>query len=71
MITLQARLAILARTVAPELFADVMTLLNNLLPGPAAGGDEARRGRDSESGWAPSKLTAPTYEAARQNNEWH
>ena len=70
-ITLQARLAILARTVAPELFADVMTLLNNLLPGPAAGGDEARRGRDSESGWAPSKLTAPTYEAARQNNEWH
>lgn len=32
-------------------------------------GDVARRGRDSESRWAPSALTAPTYAAARRNNE--
>jgi short-subunit dehydrogenase len=70
-ITLQAKLAILARTVAPELFADVMTMLNNLLPAPAPGGDEARRGRESESEWAPSKLTEPTYKAAHENNELH
>jgi short-subunit dehydrogenase len=68
-ITAQAKLAILARTLAPELVADVMTLLNQLLPGPAAGGDEARRGRDSESMWAPSKLTEPSYRAAEANNE--
>jgi NAD(P)-dependent dehydrogenase (short-subunit alcohol dehydrogenase family) len=68
-ITVQAKLAILARTLAPELFSDVMTLLNNLLPGPAAGGDNARPGHESESAWAPSKLTKSTYRAAEANNE--
>ena len=68
-ITVQAKLAILARTLAPELFSDVMVLLNRLLPQPVAGGNEARPGRDSESKWAPSKLTEPTYRAAEQNNE--
>jgi NAD(P)-dependent dehydrogenase (short-subunit alcohol dehydrogenase family) len=68
-ITVQAKLAILARTLAPELFADLLTVINQLLPAPAPGGDEARRGRDSESGWAPSKLTEPSYRAAEANNE--
>jgi NAD(P)-dependent dehydrogenase (short-subunit alcohol dehydrogenase family) len=68
-ITVQAALAILARTLAPELFADVMVLLNRLLPEPTTGGDEARPGRESESEWAPSRLTRPTYHAAEQNNE--
>jgi NAD(P)-dependent dehydrogenase (short-subunit alcohol dehydrogenase family) len=68
-ITIQAKLAILARTVAPELFADFMALMNRLLPGPAPGGDEAKPGRESESGWAPSPLTALSDAAARENNE--
>jgi NAD(P)-dependent dehydrogenase (short-subunit alcohol dehydrogenase family) len=68
-ITMQAKMAILARTLAPELFSDVMTLINGLLPGPAPGGDEARPGRESESAWAPSALTQPTYKAAQRNNE--
>jgi NAD(P)-dependent dehydrogenase (short-subunit alcohol dehydrogenase family) len=70
-ITVQAKLAILARTLAPELFADAMTLVNGLLPGPAADGDRAEPGRANESDWAgpPSPLTAPTYRAARVNNE--
>jgi NAD(P)-dependent dehydrogenase (short-subunit alcohol dehydrogenase family) len=68
-ITVQAKLAVLARTLAPELFADVMTMINQVLPGPVAGGDEARRGRDSESEWAPSKWTDATYRAAEANNE--
>lgn len=69
-ITRQARLAILARHLAPEVFADATALMNRLLPGPAlAGGDAARPGRESESEWAPSKLTKPTYEAAERNNE--
>ena len=33
-ITVQAKMAILARTVAPELFAAAMTMLNRLLPPP-------------------------------------
>jgi NAD(P)-dependent dehydrogenase (short-subunit alcohol dehydrogenase family) len=69
-ITVQAKLAILARNLAPELFQDAMVVMNGLLPGPSTtDGDEARRGRDSESEWAPSSLTAPTYKAAEKNNE--
>ena len=69
-ITLQARLAILARTVAPELFADMMVMINRLLPGPGtADGDRAGKGRENESEWAPSKLTETSDKAARENNE--
>ena len=69
-ITVQAKLAILARTVAPELFATAMSAMNRLLPEPTGrDGDESRLGQDSESEWAPSALTAPTYRAAEENNE--
>ena len=69
-ITVQAKMAVLARAVAPELFQDAMAIMNNLLPGPSAtDGDEARPGRESESEWAPSALTATTYKAAEENNE--
>jgi NAD(P)-dependent dehydrogenase (short-subunit alcohol dehydrogenase family) len=69
-ITVQAKLAVIARAMAPELFQDAMTIMNNLLPGPSAtDGDAARPGRDSESEWAPSALTATTYKAAEENNE--
>jgi NAD(P)-dependent dehydrogenase (short-subunit alcohol dehydrogenase family) len=69
-ITVQARLAVLARDLAPELFADAMALMNRLLPSPTdADGDRARQGRESESRWAPSPLTASTYKAADDNNE--
>jgi NAD(P)-dependent dehydrogenase (short-subunit alcohol dehydrogenase family) len=37
-ITLQARLAIIAQTVAPELFADFIEMMNRLLPGPELDG---------------------------------
>ena len=71
-ISVQAKMAILAHDLAPELFADAMALMNRLLPGPAPGdGNEPRPGREAESEWAgeQSRLTAPTYEAARENNE--
>jgi NAD(P)-dependent dehydrogenase (short-subunit alcohol dehydrogenase family) len=68
-ITLQAKLAILARTAAPELFADVMETINRLLPGPAPEGDQASPGRVNESAWAPSVLTTLSDQAAKDNNE--
>ena len=69
-ITVQAKIAILARTVAPEMFAAAMTMINRLLPPPTGKeGDTIRLGRDSESAWAPSALTEPTYKAAEENNE--
>jgi NAD(P)-dependent dehydrogenase (short-subunit alcohol dehydrogenase family) len=69
-ITVPAKMAILARTLAPETFARAMQLTNAVLPsatGPA--GDVPKLGRDSESTWAPSALTTATYAAARRNNE--
>jgi NAD(P)-dependent dehydrogenase (short-subunit alcohol dehydrogenase family) len=71
-ITVQAKMAVMARTVAPELFADLMSMINQLLPGPSMrDGDVAREGRESESDVAgPSApLTASTYRAAEENNE--
>ena len=58
--------------MAPELFADAMALINQLLPGPSmSDGDEARLGRENESELAGPRLplTAPTYRAAEENNE--
>jgi short-subunit dehydrogenase len=68
-ITLQARMSILLRTAAPELFADLMDQMARLLPGPAPDGDDARPGRESQSGWAPSLLTTLSDRAAHHNNE--
>ena len=69
-ITAQAKLAILARTLAPELFQEALAFVDRLLPSPTdADGDVAQPGRENESTWAPSALTAPTYAAARKNNE--
>jgi hypothetical protein len=47
-----------------------MSFINSLLPEPAGrDGDHARLGRESESEWAPSTFTEPTYKAAEENNE--
>jgi len=44
---------VLARNAAPELFADAMALINQLLPGPSTrNGDVAREGRESGIGAA-------------------
>jgi NAD(P)-dependent dehydrogenase (short-subunit alcohol dehydrogenase family) len=69
-ITVQAKMAILAHTLAPELFQDAMTLMNGLLPAPAlSDGDANRPGYENQSEWAPSKLTALGDKAAERNNE--
>ena len=69
-ITVQAKLAILARTAAPELFADAMSFINSLLPAPAGLTVTSRNPeKRMNPKWAPSMLTAPTYAAARRNNE--
>jgi NAD(P)-dependent dehydrogenase (short-subunit alcohol dehydrogenase family) len=69
-ITVQAKLAILARALVPELFEEAMSLINRLLPPPAGReGDAARPGRSTGSDWAGSKLLAPMYAAAQMNNE--
>jgi short-subunit dehydrogenase len=69
-ITIPAKLAILARTVAPELFARAMSMVNRMLPAATGSdGDRTEDGKTAGSGWASSKILAPTYAAAQRNDE--
>jgi NAD(P)-dependent dehydrogenase (short-subunit alcohol dehydrogenase family) len=69
-ITPQAKAAAAANNVLPGAVARAMMLVSRLLPGPGgASGDQARRGRESESRWTPHLVTALTDRAAAANNE--
>jgi NAD(P)-dependent dehydrogenase (short-subunit alcohol dehydrogenase family) len=69
-ITLPARIAMVANSVAPAAVARAMQLANRLLPGPSgADGDVRKRGRDAESKWIPPAVTVLTDRAAVANNE--
>ncbi len=69
-IGLPARIATLASHAAPSALARAMMIVNRVLP-PATGsaGDRHRKGRDSDSKWAPSVATTLTDRAALANNE--
>ncbi len=69
-ITPQARLAEALHGVAPGLVMRLMTLANRFLPPPAGhDGDRLKEGRESETKWTRSPLTALTRKAAAANNE--
>jgi NAD(P)-dependent dehydrogenase (short-subunit alcohol dehydrogenase family) len=68
--TIQARLAIVASTLFPGLFARSLQLAVRLLPGPQGErGDEARTGWECQSAFTRSPIMAPMYRAAEENNE--
>lgn len=64
-----ARLAVIASAVAPNLAASVLALVSRLLPGAPADRTGRKRGKDSQSGIAPSWLTRRGDEAARRYNQ--
>jgi len=69
-VSLPARLAVLAYGLAPNAVAFAIELGTRLLPAATdAGGDEARSGWQSGSRWAPSRLTKLSEDAAARNNE--
>src|SRR3954470_24556165 len=69
-LTMQAKAAAIANTVAPNVVARGLELTARLLPGPnPENGDEARPGWQSTSRWVPSLLTRLADEAAVENNE--
>jgi NAD(P)-dependent dehydrogenase (short-subunit alcohol dehydrogenase family) len=69
-ITMPAKVAILTHAILPGLFEQVMSRISRLLPPPdGPEGDAAQAGRSTGSDWAESKVLAPTYAAARKNNE--
>lgn len=68
-ITTQAVLAIKFNALFPELSADLRALVNQLLPAPGGIGTRRAPGKESESAFAPSLLTALSDKAAVRNNE--
>ena len=69
-ITVPAKLAIIANALMPETMALLMAIGNRLLPPPAQDhGKQAHSGWQSLSDWAPSKLTTLSDRAAARNNE--
>lgn len=68
-ITVQAKLAVTFDALFPELSAEMLALVNRVLPGPGGIGEQSAKGRDSRSNWSPSWLTRLTEEAAMNNNE--
>ena len=69
-VTWPARLAVIANAVSPAVVALGMRLTNMLLPEPSgAEGDRARSGWQSQSPWAPSRLTRSTERAAVEHNQ--
>jgi NAD(P)-dependent dehydrogenase (short-subunit alcohol dehydrogenase family) len=69
-ITLPARATAVFNEIAPGCVARAMMVAAKLLPGPnGPDGDRPKRGRESESSWAPSVATTLSDKAAVLNNE--
>jgi NAD(P)-dependent dehydrogenase (short-subunit alcohol dehydrogenase family) len=66
---IQAKLAALADAIAPELVADLLGLVNRLLPEPGGVGSERMKGSESFSSLSPSWLTTLGDRAAHRYNE--
>jgi short-subunit dehydrogenase len=68
-LSLPAKLAVRFYTHFPELTADLLGVVNQLLPPPGGIGAERARGSESESSLSPSFLTLLGDKAARKNNQ--
>ena len=66
---LSTAIAVKLHALFPGVGADLMSLIDNLLPGPGGIGNSMRRGAESESRWSPSLLTTLSDKAAARNNE--
>ena len=68
-ITIQAKMAAMFDALFPEASAELMALVNRVLPEAGGIGEGSAKGRESTSSWSPSWLTRLTEEAAMNNNE--
>lgn len=66
---LTTKLAVRLTGLMPGIGLGLMELSERVLPGPGGIGRQRRRGKESESRWAPSVLTTLTERAAGENNE--
>ncbi len=68
-LSIQAQLAVRFHGLFPGLTADLLGLVNRLLPSPGGIGRLRAKGKDSQSAISPSWLTALNEAAAQRNNE--
>jgi NAD(P)-dependent dehydrogenase (short-subunit alcohol dehydrogenase family) len=68
-LSIQARVAVKLHALFPEATADLLALVDRLLPGPGGIGTGRALGKESESRLAPSWLTRLSDAAAERNNE--
>ncbi|MBA2341147.1 MAG: SDR family NAD(P)-dependent oxidoreductase [Pyrinomonadaceae bacterium] len=71
-LSVQAQLAVKFHALFPGATADILALVNRLLPthaGEGSIGTRSAKGRESESAWSSNVLTALSDGAARRNNE--
>lgn len=70
-LTLPAKVQARLHSLFPGLSLAVNALANYLLPAPAPHATPMRKGKDIDSPWAPSALTALNDRSARRNNQMH
>jgi short-subunit dehydrogenase len=68
-LSVQAKIAVKIAGLFPGATAEAMSWFNQMLPSEGGVGTEVRKGKESQSEWAPSRLTALSDRAAVQNNE--
>jgi short-subunit dehydrogenase len=68
-ISIPAKVAVLFDSLFPELSAQMLSLVNQILPGAGGVGTQTMKGRESTTAWSPSWLTTLNEEAAVRNNE--
>jgi NAD(P)-dependent dehydrogenase (short-subunit alcohol dehydrogenase family) len=68
-LSIQAQVAVRFHGLFPGLTADLLGLVNRLLPAPGGIGRLRAKGKDSQSAVSPSWLTALNEAAAERNNE--
>jgi short-subunit dehydrogenase len=69
MLNLPARIATTIHGMFPGMTSELNALIHGMLPESGGIGEERLPGKQSESEWAPSRLTMPTINAAWENNE--
>ncbi|HXG92408.1 MAG TPA: SDR family NAD(P)-dependent oxidoreductase [Blastocatellia bacterium] len=70
-LSVQAKIAALFHGIFPGLTADILGVVNQLLPKAGGIGTERAKGKESQTDLTQSWLTALTEKAARENNEVH
>lgn len=69
-ISLPAKLVTAVHGFAPGLTAEVLSVINLLLPGPGGIGEQRAKGKDSETSVTRSVFTTLTDDAAEANNQY-